>query len=286
MTPQLPRLPPRPAESHKGDFGRVLVVAGSVGMSGAAVLCGHAALRAGAGLVKVACPAPVQPVVAQAQPCLMTAPLPACAAGQLTEAALPPLRDLAAWASVIAFGPGLGQSGAIASVLLGLLHDLDRPLILDADGLNAMARLLQHGQAQPRTAAPLILTPHPGEFKRLLGRACTAEETPEAARQLAGNLRAVVLVKGHRTLITDGVRLQRNATGNPGMATGGSGDVLTGVIAALLGQGLPPFDAAVLGAHVHGLAGDQAAVALGPVGILATDLIERLPASLGTVISP
>jgi ADP-dependent NAD(P)H-hydrate dehydratase len=286
MTPELPRLPPRPAESHKGDFGRVLVVAGSVGMSGAAVLCGHAALRAGAGLVKVACPAPVQPLVAQAQPCLMTTPLPADEHGQLSEKALTPLRDLAVWSSVIACGPGLGLNRGIETILLGILSDLSRPLVLDADGLNAAARLLQNGRSLPRTAAPLILTPHPGEFTRLVGRTYPPEEMPEAARQLAVSLKAVVLVKGHRTLITDGVHQRRNTTGNPGMASGGSGDVLTGVIGAFLSQGLSAFDAAVLGAHVHGLAGDLAAAERGPVGILATDLIELLPAAIKTVILP
>lgn len=275
----LARLLQRRPDSHKGDFGRVLVVAGSVGMSGAAVLCGLGAFRTGAGLVRIACPAPVQPLIAQAQPCLMTVPVAADAEGRLAATAWSKLKEQLLWADVLAYGPGLGQSSDLDSLLIELLTSCRVPIVLDADGLNALARLLA-GDAMPATPGQLVLTPHPGEFLRLWGRPCSKTEVPEAAAELARRLSAVVLVKGNRTLITDGRRLVRNETGNPGMATGGSGDVLTGVIAALLGQKLTPFDAGVLGAHIHGLAGDLAAHEVGPVGLLASDLLDRLPRAL------
>lgn len=277
--PDLPRLLPRPSDSHKGDFGRVLVVAGSVGMSGAAVLCGLGALRAGAGLVRIACPAPVQPLIAQAHPCLMTFPVAADAEGRLAASAWVQVRELLSWADVLAYGPGLGQSANLDSLLIDVLANCRVPIVLDADGLNALARLLARNAA-PQASGQLVLTPHPGEFARLWARPFSTTEAMEAAADLARRLSAVVLVKGNRTLITDGRRLVRNDTGNPGMATGGSGDVLTGVIAGLLGQKLPPFEASVLGAYVHGLAGDLAAREVGPVGLLATDLLDRLPRAL------
>lgn len=276
---ELPRLSPRRPDSHKGDFGRVLVVAGSVGMSGAAVLCGLGALRTGAGLVRIACPAPVQPLIAQAHPCLMTVPMAADAEGRFAAAAWDQVREQLDWADVLAYGPGLGQSAALDSLLLNVLANCRVPIVLDADGLNALAHLLAR-EAVPALSDQVVLTPHPGEFARLWGHRCLTTEVPEAAAELARRLSAVVLVKGNRTLITDGRRSVRNETGNPGMATGGSGDVLTGVIAALLGQKLPAFEASVLGAHIHGLAGDLAAHEIGPVGLVATDLLDRLPRAL------
>ncbi len=280
MPPQLvteiPRLPPRPADANKGNFGRVLVVAGSRGMSGAAVLCGSAALRGGAGLVHVATAAGVQPVIAAGNPCYMTDPLPEDADGRVGASAADRLVALAGANTVAAVGPGLGRSAALPDLLLTVLAKTTLPLVLDADALNALAGRtadlrLHHG--------PVVVTPHPGEFARLLG---TDVPTVQADRQglaarFAAAHGAVVVLKGNGTVVTDGRRLAVNTTGNPGMATGGTGDVLAGLLAALLGAGLEPFAAARLAVHVHGLAGDLARDDLGETSLVASDLLDYLP---------
>jgi NAD(P)H-hydrate epimerase len=275
----LPALAPRAPDSHKGDFGRVLVVAGSRGMSGAAILCATAALRGGAGLVRAAVPADILPIVAAGNPCYMTAPLPHDEQGRLAEPAAAEVLRLAAASDVIAAGPGLGPTPAVAAVVRALLARTQAPLVLDADALNVLA-----GQTEVLRgrAVPPVLTPHPGEFARLLGREVPAEPTQrqELAVRFAAEHGVVLLLKGHGTVISDGRRVAVNTTGNPGMATGGSGDVLTGLIAALLGQHLEPFAAAQLGAHLHGLAGDLARDDLGEVSLIATDLIAYLPRAL------
>ena len=272
----LPPLPPRPKDGHKGTFGRVLVVAGAPGMSGAAVLAGLGALRGGAGLVQVATPASVQPIVAMSNPCYLTAGLPSAADGTLTAEALLVIRDLASKADALALGPGLGQSPAITHLVGELLRQVDKPIVLDADGLNALAKLLAQGPIPPRTA-PLICTPHPGEFARLTAGRVLGHDRASQAMDFAQALHLVLVLKGHHTLVTDGTRLYRNTTGNPGMATGGTGDVLTGVIAALLGQGMEPLAAAQLGVYLHGLAGDLAAAELGEISLTALDVAQALP---------
>jgi NAD(P)H-hydrate epimerase len=273
-----PRLPPRRPDSHKGTYGRVLVVAGSRGMTGAAVLCGSAALRGGAGLVQVACPADVQLVVAAGNPCYTTAGIACRADGHYSEACLEELARLAEPADVVAMGPGLGSREDVGFLVRGLLVRLpSKPVVLDADGLNVLAPLKADGL--PERPGPLVLTPHPGEFARLLGIP-TAEVQADRERltvEFCRRYKLVLLLKGHRTVVTDGQRVYRNDTGNPGMATGGSGDVLTGLVAALIGQGLSAFDAAALGARVHGRAGDLAAGELGQVALTAADLLDYLP---------
>jgi NAD(P)H-hydrate epimerase len=276
---QLPSLPPRRPDSHKGDYGRVLVIAGSRGMSGAAVLCTSAALRGGAGLVRVALPQEIWPVVAGANPCYMTAPLPQDDQGRLGAAAEAELLALAQANDVVALGPGLGRSAALTALVAAILQRVPRPLVLDADGLNAAADRLE---ALRKHAGPVIITPHPGEFARLAktDTATVQKQRRELAVRFAGENNLVVVLKGHGTLVTDGRRVFQNTTGNPGMATAGSGDVLTGVVAALLGQGLEPFAAAQLGCHVHGLAGDLARAGLGEAGLIAADLLAYLPRAL------
>ncbi len=278
---QLPALPRRPADSNKGDFGRVLIVAGSRGMSGAAVLCGTAALRGGAGLVRLGIAEGIVPIVAASNPCYMTAPLPQDADGRLTAAAESALLDLARSSSAVALGPGLGRSPDVTTLVAALVERVAVPLVLDSDGLNA---LQQHTDRLRSRPAPTVLTPHPGEFARLTGLDVPAVQArrQELARHFAADHGVVVLLKGHHTIVTDGRQLYVNTTGNPGMATGGSGDVLTGLIAALLGQGLEAFAAAQLGAYLHGLAGDLARDALGEVGLIATDLPHYLPAAFRT----
>ncbi len=273
----VPTLTPRRPDGHKGTYGRVLVVAGSRGMSGAAVLAGSGALRGGAGLVQVACPAEVQPVVAAGNPCYLTAALSIRADGTYGEAVLDELLRLAGPATVLAVGPGLGNRDDVALVVRSLLLATpNKPMVLDADGLNVL-HPIPEGLAD-RTA-PLVMTPHPGEFARLTGK--TAAEVQDDRAQLAVEFArrfgAVLLLKGHQTIVTDGRRIYRNDTGNPGMATGGSGDVLTGLVAALVGQGLSGFEAAVLGAWAHGRAGDLAAAELSQVALTAADLLDYLP---------
>jgi NAD(P)H-hydrate epimerase len=279
---ELPVLPPRAADSHKGDFGRVLVVAGSRGMSGAAALAGQGALRGGAGLVRVAVPEEILPIIASANPCYLTSPLPQDEHGRLSAAAGDALRELVAANDVTALGPGLGQSQAVTGLVLAVLKAAPGPLVLDADALNALQAQTQHLRGRP---VPPVLTPHPGEFARLTGGQPPASppEREEQSVRFAAEHGVVLVLKGHVTLVTDGRRLYANTTGNPGMATGGSGDVLTGLIAALLGQGLKPFAAAQLGVYLHGLAGDLARDAVGEVSLIASDLLQYLPSAFNAL---
>jgi NAD(P)H-hydrate epimerase len=281
----LPRLPPRRPDSHKGDFGRALLVGGSRGMTGAIGLAGMAALRGGAGLVKLAVPDECLPIVAAYEPCYMSVPLPADGTGRIAGAANSTLEKLASEATAMAIGPGLGQSDELCELVVGLYESLTVPLVVDADGLNALAKQRDAlSRSERRQNAARILTPHPGEFARLAGIASLQTDQREAqARALAAGWGAIVVLKGHRTVITDGERLAINATGNPGMSTGGAGDVLTGVITALLCQGLTAWDAARLGVYVHGLAGDLAAAEKGQVGLIARDLVDFLPQALAQV---
>jgi NAD(P)H-hydrate epimerase len=272
----IPTLPRRQLGGHKGDYGTVLAIAGGRGMAGAAALVGAGALRSGAGRVRIACPSEVQPTVAQFEPCYMAYPLPDDGQGHILD---PACRDdltrLADGSTVLAIGPGLGRSDGLAAMLRWLLTDIKLPAVLDADALNNLAgqRGAFRGASQPR-----ILTPHPGEFARLLG--CKTAEVQADRERLAAEYAAaegvVLVLKGTGTIVTDGRRLHVNRTGNAGMATGGSGDVLTGVIAALIGQGLPPFEAAQLGAYAHGLAGDIARDQNGEVGMIAGDIVDAL----------
>jgi NAD(P)H-hydrate epimerase len=274
----IPVLPPRPRESHKGSYGTVLVVAGSRGMAGAAALCGASALRSGSGLVRVATPAEIQPTVASFEPSYMTWPLPGDQDGMIQlEPSLPTLKRLISQCDVIAAGPGLGQSDDIRGLMRFLITSSDKPLVIDADGLNALAGQLELLAGVSR---PVVLTPHPGEFARLTGvdTAVVQRNRLERAAFLAGRSEPMVVVlKGAGTIVTDGRRYYVNSSGNPGMATGGSGDVLTGAIAALIAQKLDAFEAAQLGAFLHGLAGDIARDQHGEVGMIAGDIVDALP---------
>ena len=272
----LPVLPPRRSDGHKGDYGRVLVLAGSTGMVGAAALTGDAALRAGAGLATVATPKSVYPVLAAKLTCCTTLSMPETRTGTLSNRSARRILALAKDFDVVALGPGLGRHAETTRLVHALVRNVPLPMVIDADGLNALA---ENVAVLAKAKGPRILTPHPGEMARLLD--CSTEavqrDRREAAVGVAEACGAVVLLKGYRTVVTDGKRVYINKTGNPGMATGGTGDVLTGVVAGLLAQGLLPFDAARLGAHVHGLAGDIAAKEIGEVSLLATDVLDALP---------
>lgn len=293
----LPQMSPRSADSHKGDFGRALVVGGSRGMSGAVALAGRASLRSGAGLVTLAVPAGIQSTVAAYEASYMTYAL-ADEYGEIAASAGDGIMRLAANATAVALGPGLGRSGALNELVARLYVDMAQPIVVDADALNALA---ERPDVLTQPSGLRILTPHPGEFARLAGQpydaARRAEDAAAFARRLNADVEAgaaaggpgrpttVVVLKGHGTVVTDGERLSIGQTGNPGMATGGSGDVLTGVITGLVCQGLTPFDAARLGVHVHGLAGDLAAEKLGQVSLIASDLVEYLPAAFLLAVS-
>jgi len=273
----IPKLKPRAVDAHKGDFGKVCIIAGSIGMSGAAALAGRAALRAGAGLVRVATPKSVLPIVASIEPSFTTIALPEDNAGRISAKAINTILDAVGENDAVAFGPGIGVSGALRSVLEALLEQKGLRLIIDADGLNNLAASKDWPtglQAKP------ILTPHPGEMKRLWSsvfREPLPADRQQQAVQLAQHTKTVVALKGAGTVVSDGQKVYINKTGNPGMATAGSGDVLTGAITALMGQGMSNFDAAVLGVYIHGLAGDIAAEKVGQVSLMATDIIESLP---------
>ncbi|MHC4574991.1 MAG: NAD(P)H-hydrate dehydratase [Planctomycetota bacterium] len=273
----IPRLEPRKADAHKGEFGKVCIIAGSVGMSGAAALAGRSALRGGAGLVRVAVPKSVLPIVASIEPSFTTIPLAEDKTGRISAKALNSILDAVKDNDALAFGPGIGVSSELRFVLEGLLGQADLRMIIDADGLNNLAKIKDWPD---RSKPGLVLTPHPGEMKRVwsgLFREQVPSERQEQAVQLAQRTKCVVALKGAGTVVTDGERVYVNKTGNPGMATAGSGDVLTGVITALMGQGLSNFDAGVLGVYVHGLAGDIAADKIGQVSLMATDIADCLP---------
>lgn len=280
----VPRLPRRAPDSHKGTYGRALLIGGSLGMPGSISLSGMATLRAGAGLVRLAVPQSCHAIVAGFDPCFMTLPLPADAEGRIAGEAQPLVAAELAKVTAAACGPGLGRSTDLDDLIAWLYREALVPLVLDADALNSLAA---HPHVASSPGGARVLTPHPGEFARLV----QADHPPAdnqrgpAAEELARRTGAVVVLKGHRTVVTDGRQTTINTSGNAGMAAGGMGDVLTGVITALICQGLEPLAAARLGVYVHGLAGDLAAAEIGPVGITAHDLVERLPRALAAVIA-
>jgi NAD(P)H-hydrate epimerase len=256
-------------------------------MAGAIALAGMACLRSGAGLVRLAVPDGILETVASFEPSYMTIPLPSDDGGRIRvrTSDLPVMTGLATTATCVACGPGLGQSVDLAAFVCAAYQTFDQPLVLDADALNSLARTEKGWVGKPN--GPRILTPHPREFGRLIGQEAIAQapraEQVAKARLFARSEGVVLLLKGRGTFITDGTREAVNSTGNPGMSTGGTGDVLTGIITALVCQGLSPFDAAVLGAHVHGLAGDLAAAELGQVSMIASDLLRYLPQAFQAV---
>ena len=264
-------LPDRDPWAHKGDCGRCLLLCGSRGYTGAAALAAMGALRSGAGLVFLGVPECIYAIEAVKlwEPVVFPLPFEGDTFGP--EAVGPVLARLDQMDAVL-IGPGLGQSAGAEAVLTAVTEQYQGPLVVDADGINLLSG---HKHLLRGRKAPTVLTPHDGEFRRLAGQ--LGEDRPGAAAALAKDLGCTVLLKGHETLITDGHVCYHNRTGNPGMAVGGSGDVLAGIIVSLLGQGLPPMEAAAAAAWLHGAAGDRCAAELGQYGMLPTDLLERLP---------
>jgi NAD(P)H-hydrate epimerase len=274
------RLPERPEDGHKGSFGHLLVVAGSEGKTGAAALSAEGAARAGAGLVTIACPESTNAVLEVKCTEAMTAPVPETAAHGFASDAEKPILDLAEGRDAVAAGPGIGRGDETLALVRRLAEKIERPLVLDADGLLAFTDAAALLTAR---AAPTVLTPHPGEAAALLGRSPAEinRDRLAAARTLAEETGAVVVLKGAATVTAEpGGRCVVNASGGPSLATGGTGDVLTGVIGGFLAQGASPFDAGALGAFLHGWAADRLAERLGTSGVLAGDLAEEIPGAL------
>lgn len=270
-------LPKRSPWAHKGDCGRVLVIAGSVGMTGAATLTSMAALRAGAGLVYLAAPQSLNGILEATATEIITLPMLETISRSLSEDAFPALMEQVARCDVVALGPGMSQHPETVSLICRLVREIDRPLVLDADGINAIA---SDFSALFDRRPPTVLTPHPGEAGRLLGQSAhdVQGNRPAAAWALAAGAHAVTILKGARSLIAepDG-HLWVNPTGGPGLASAGTGDVLTGVVAGLFAQGAAPAQAACAGAYLHGLAGDIATAALGVRSVIASDVLDALP---------
>lgn len=264
-------LPDRNPWGHKGDFGKLLLLCGSRGYTGAAYFAAMGALRAGAGLVFLGVPESIYAIEAVKLNEPVVFPLPD-EGGMLSETAVPKILNRLPKMDAVLIGPGLGQSDGTLAVVKAVLENAACPVVADADGINV---LRGHRDILRGRSNPTILTPHAGEFTRLGG--VIGNDRMAAAMTLAGDLGCVVLLKGHETCVTDGKTLYVNPTGNPGMAVGGSGDVLAGIITALLGQGLAPLEAAACGAWLHGAAGDLCAKALGQYGMLPTDMLNTLP---------
>ena len=264
-------LPDRNPWGHKGDFGKLLLLCGSRGYTGAAFFAAMGALRAGAGLVFLGVPESIYAIEAVKLNEPVIFPLPD-EGGRLSADAVPEILSRLPQMDAVLVGPGLGQSEGTLAVVRAVLEKAECPVVVDADGINV---LRAHRDLLRGRKSPTILTPHDGEFARLGG--VMGEDRMAAAAALADDLGCVVLLKGHETCVTDGTDGYINSTGNPGMAVGGSGDVLAGVITALLGAGLPPLEAAACGAWLHGAAGDRCAAELGQYGMLPTDMLSALP---------
>lgn len=264
-------LPDRNPWGHKGNFGKLLLLCGSRGYTGAAFFAAMGALRSGAGLVFLGVPESIYGIEAVKLNEPVIFPLPD-AGGRLSADAVPEILARLPQMDAVLVGPGLGQSEGTLAVVRAVLEKAECPVVVDADGINVLSA---HRDLLRGRKSPTILTPHDGEFARLGG--VIGEDRMAAAAALAEELGCTVLLKGHETCITDGTDGFLNPTGNPGMAVGGSGDVLAGVITALLGAGLPPLEAAACGAWLHGAAGDRCAAELGQYGMLPTDMLSALP---------
>ncbi len=263
-------LPDRDIKAHKGDFGKVLLLCGSEGYTGAAALAAMGALRCGAGLVYLGVPRSIYAIEAVKLTEPIVFPLPE-ENGMLSSLALPKVLSMLNGMAAVLIGPGLGQSEGTRAVIRTVLEEAKCPVVLDADGINGICR---HMDILRERHYPTVLTPHAGEFLRL--GADAAGDRQESAKAFAREHGCTLLLKGHHTVITDGEECYVNLTGNPGMAVGGSGDVLAGMITGLIGQGIDPLTAAACGAWLHGAAGDLCAETMGQYAMLPTDMLEVL----------
>ncbi len=274
------RLLPRNPDSHKGDFGHVLILAGSARFSGAAVLCAQACLRSGAGLVTLGIPEGLNKVFIKIKPIeAMTLPLPQTKEATLSSLAFSKIREFAKKINVLVIGPGLSVNKSTQILVRKVIKSIDKPLVVDADGLNALSA---HLSILPGKT-PAILTPHPGEMARLLRVKVfeVQKDRKKVAKDFVNRYNIILVLKGRETLVAEKLKgIYLNKTGNPGMAKAGSGDVLTGIIAAFLAQGLNGFDAAKYAVYLHGLAGDLAAKEKSQLAMIASDIIAKIPKAI------
>lgn len=267
--------------SHKGDFGHIFILSGSARLSGAGILCAAAAMRSGAGLVTLGIPKGINNAVIKVKPPeVMTLPLPQTIKSALSFSAYKEIKEFSKKTDFVVIGPGIGQEKSTFALVRKLIIGIDKPLVIDADGLNALAGLRITDYRSPITR---ILTPHAGEMARLTGLTVSEIENnrERIAQGFAEENHLILVLKGYRTVVADDKgNVHINKTGNPGMATAGSGDVLSGIIAAFLGQGLSPFNAAKYGVYLHGLAGDLAAKEKTQISLIASDIIDKIPEAI------
>ncbi|MDB4349880.1 NAD(P)H-hydrate dehydratase [Omnitrophica bacterium] len=272
------KIKPRQKDTHKGDYGHVFILAGSLGMTGAAYLASQSALLSGSGLVTLGIPKSLNAIMEMKLTEVMTLPLEETAEQSLSSACEKKVLDFAARADVLAIGPGISGNSDTQKLVRNLVKKSDKPVVLDADGINAYKDFTDELKIRK---APLVITPHPGEMSRVAKM--SAEEIQKdrqtLAKRFSSEYNAVVVLKGFQTVVAGEDELYVNENGNPGMATGGAGDILTGMIASLIGQGLNLFGAAKLASYVHGVAGDLAMREQGEISLIAADILHKLPAA-------
>lgn len=278
------RLLQRSPDSHKGDFGHIFILAGSARFSGAAVLCAGAAMRSGSGMVTLGIPKGINNAVIKIKPLeVITLPLPETQEKTLSLAGLKKIYDFSKKTDVLIVGPGLSQNKNTQLLIRKVISKISKPMVIDADGLNALAGHLNILKKNAKRKLKIILTPHPGEMARLLDVSVreVQENRKKVAQKLACDYNITVVLKGSKTIVTDSEgNFYENRTGNPGMSSAGTGDVLSGIIASFLGQKLSVFEAAKYAVYLHGLAGDLAAKDKTQLGLIASDIIENIPRAI------
>jgi len=280
----------RRLDSNKGDFGRIFILAGSARYAGAASLCSWAAIRSGAGLVTLGIPESINNAIIKIKPGeVMTFPLPGTKDGSLNTVAYKKIKDFSFDVDVLVVGPGLTQNKSTQKLIKKIIAGIRKPIIIDADGLNALCGSLSLLRRSRRAAGDIrILTPHPGEMARLLGLSVkkVQENRKAIAMDFARKYGIVLVLKGNKTVVSDYLgNVYINKSGNPGMATAGSGDVLTGIVAGFLGQGLGAFEAAKFAVYLHGVAGDMAAEEKTQISLIASDIIDKIPSAIKKIKS-
>jgi len=278
------KIPARKLGTHKGDFGHVLILAGSRGMTGAAYLASQAALRSGSGIVTCGIPESLNQIMEIKLTEAMTLPLPETKDASLALSSKVAIVEFSRKVDAVAIGPGISRHKDTQKLVLALLKNLDKPLVLDADGIIALEN--NCGFLKKRSL-PTILTPHPGEMSHIVGRDVRTiqENRKDIALSFAKKHKVILVLKGHQTVVCDPEgNVYINKTGNSGMSTAGAGDVLTGMIASFVGQGIAPYSAAVIAVYLHGLAGDFAAKDKGQFSLIATDILDRLPEAIKETI--
>lgn len=277
-------LPPRLKDSYKGDYGHVFVLAGSTGLTGAAALCSQAALVVGAGLVTLGIPESLNPIMEVKLTEVMTKPLPETKAGSLSLNAKDEILAFQERCNCLIIGPGLSRNSETARLVKYLIAEVDKTIILDADGINALEGNLG---VLKKERVDLVLTPHLGEFSRLISKSSeyVKKNRITLVNKLVLDYNVTLILKGYQTIVAKKNReIYINKTGNSGMATAGSGDVLTGMIAGFLAQGMKPFEAAKLGVYLHGLAGDLAAKEKTEYSLIASDILQKIPEAIKLIL--